>query len=157
MTVSRSRQKFLALSLLLVGSVTAYNIYVPSKQRVGPDWFRGSFVLLGPVLLISGAVLSVLELATWRRSCRTKAATGDSSSRWVLWMGLTMLLIGGFPWAYTPLFFRYQGIYDNGQGSGMLGTLIFLVLGLPGLAVTLIGVSRMRKRRQTGEKVPDGP
>ena len=63
----------------------------------------------------------------------------------------------GFPWAYTPLFFRYQGIYDNGQGSGMLGTLIFLVLGLPGLAVTLIGVSRMRKRRQTGEKVPDGP
>jgi len=70
-------------------------------------------------------------------------------------MGLTLLLIGGFPWAYTPLFFRH----DNGQGSGMIGTIIFLFVGLPGLAVTGIGVSRMReqRRRQAGEKVFSDP
>jgi len=66
-----------------------------------------------------------------------------------------MLLIGGFPWAYTPLLFGF----DNKQTWGMLVTIIFLVLGLPGLAVTGIGVSRMRKhrRRQVGEKILDGP
>jgi hypothetical protein len=61
----------------------------------------------------------------------------------------------GFPWAYTPLLFGS----DNKQTWGMLGTMIFLVLGLPGLAVTGIGVSRMRKhrRRQVKEKILDGP
>jgi hypothetical protein len=39
-------------------------------------------------------------------------------------MSLTMLLIGGFPWAYTPLLFGS----DNKQTWGMLETMIFLVL-----------------------------
>ena len=50
-----------------------------------------------------------------------------------------MLLIGGFPWAYTPFFFGP----DGEEAWGMLGTIIFLLVGLPGVAVTGIGVSRI--------------
>ena len=41
MIVIRSRQKFVALFPLIVGSVTAYNTYLPSEQRVGPGGFVG--------------------------------------------------------------------------------------------------------------------
>ena len=144
-------RKVVALSLLSIGAMTTCNMFLPRVQRIGPDWFRGAFVLLGPVLLASGVVLSVLELVAWRRSDPAKAARGDTSPGWVLWLGLTMLLIGGIPWAYTRLIFGSA----NEEAWGMIGTIIFLFIGLPGLAVTGIGVSRMREHRRRQAELKD--
>ena len=145
-----SRRTIVALFLLIAGSVATYNMWFPRDQRVGPDWLRGSIVLLGPVLLASGAVLLVLELAAWWRSGRTDAEPTAPSAHWPLWLGLIMLLIGGFPWAYLPLFFGP----DGEEAWGMLGTIIFLLVGLPGVAVTGIGVSRMRAHRRRTRRPP---
>ena len=60
----------------------------------------------------------------------------------------------GLPWVHTPLLFRF----DNGQKSGLLGTMNFLGLGLLGLAVPGIGVTRTeQRRRQMGQKDLPGP
>ena len=74
-----SRRTIVALSLLIAGSVATYNMWFPRDQRVGPDWLRGSIVLLGPALLASGAVLLVLEPAARRRSGRSEA---ESTAPW---------------------------------------------------------------------------
>jgi hypothetical protein len=100
MAESPSQRKVKAFSLLIIGSVATFGLFFSAK-RVEPDLLRGPLVLLlllvGPVLLATWAVLSILELAAWRRSARAKAATADLSPHWVLWMGLTMLLIGASP------------------------------------------------------------
>ena len=62
-----------------------------------------------------------------------------------------MLLVGGFPWAYMPFFFGP----DDEEAWGMLGTITFLLVGLPGVAVTGIGVSRMRAHRRPGSSPAD--
>ncbi len=53
----------------------------------------------------------------------------------LLAFGLILLAIGGFPWLYTPLFFGKMPLATD-EGSGMLGTVLFLSVGLPGLAIT---------------------
>ena len=50
-------------------------------------------------------------------------------------LGVTMLVLGIFPWAYTPLIIEDGGM----EGSGMLGTLIFIMAMPPGLALTVLG------------------
>ena len=51
-------------------------------------------------------------------------------------IGLVMLVMGIFPWVSTPLLIRDRGM----EGSGMMGTLIFIFVGVPGIIWTLIGV-----------------
>ena len=94
MAPGTSRRAVAALTLLLVGSVATYNVWVPRDRRVGPDRFRGSLVPLGPVLLALGIVLAILGLAAGSRKGPGKA---DDSPPWVLRAGLTLLLIGGVP------------------------------------------------------------
>ena len=132
-----------ATALLFVGAVATYNPFLPREQRVGPAWLTGGTVLFGPVLLALGGVSALLELAARRGSGRAKGATITGSRRWVLTTGLTMLLVVGFPWAYTPLIFGSQ----HEEACGMVGTIIFLLNGLPGLAVTGIGVARQGMSR----------
>jgi hypothetical protein len=127
-----------ATALLFVGAVATYNPFLPREQRVGPAWLTGGTVLVGPVLLALGGVSALLELAARRGSGRAKGATITGSRRWVLTTGLTMLLVGGFHWAYNPLIFGLQ----HEEACGMVGTIIFLLNGLPGLAVTGICVLR---------------
>jgi hypothetical protein len=65
-----------------------------------------------------------------------------------------MLLAGGYPWLYTPLFMGGE----SGQGSGMLGFFIFLYVGLPGLAVAAVGLislASQRRAREAQEPAPD--
>jgi hypothetical protein len=140
---------------LFVGAVATYNPFLPREQRVGPAWLTGGTVLVGPVLLALGGVSALLELAARRGSGRAKGAIVTGSRRWVLTTGLTMLLVGGFPGAYTPLIFGSQ----NEQAWGMVGTIIFLYIGLPGLAVTGIGVPRhwISRSKRSDAVFPDEP
>lgn len=153
--MSSGRKLVAAAALLVVGAVATYNLFLPREQRVGPGWSIGAFVLVGPVLLTSGAVVLLLELVPRRDPGRAHKVTATRPPRWVLVAGLAMLLVGGFPWAYTPLFFGSQ----NEEAWGMIGTIIFLLVGLPGLAVTGITVSRMLFCHQkTAKRVQtDGP
>ena len=48
---------------------------------------------------------------------------------------LLLVLVGGFPWAYTPWLL---GERPGSEGAGMFGTLIFIMVGVPGLALTVI-------------------
>jgi hypothetical protein len=101
------RKVIAATALLFFGAVATYNPFLPREQRGGPAWLTGGTVLVGPVLLALGGVNALLELAARRGSGRAKGATITGSRRWVLTIGLTMLLVGG-SWAYTPLIFGSQ-------------------------------------------------
>ena len=64
-------------------------------------------------------------------------------------VGLPMLVIGATSWFYTPLII---GGSPNNEGAGMLGTLIFIFIGIPGFITLLIGIAlygwiRYRKNR----------
>ncbi len=59
---------------------------------------------------------------------------GAACCRISLIVGYIMLLIGGFPWLYTGLL---VGGRPGNEGAGMLGTIIFILVGLPGIAITV--------------------
>jgi len=114
-----------ALSLLIVGLVAVWNMMTPRASRVGPDWFRGLPVLLGPTLLASGVVHAILCLPGRKRDKSVRQPGAAPPHSWVLKLGLILLLVGGFPWLYTPLIFGS----DNEETWGMLGTMIFILRG----------------------------
>ena len=89
----------------------------------------GLIALACPTIVVVGAVAAV-------RGFCLGAPLG--SWRTVLLAGLIMLAGGAFPWAYTPLLVRDRGM----EGSGMLGTLIFLAVGLPGLVLVVVASIR---------------
>jgi hypothetical protein len=95
----------------------------------GNSWIG---LLAAPALIASGIVL--LARALWPHTPLVRDAP-------VLSVGLVMLLIGGFPWLYTPYL---TGDRPGGESAGMLGTLLFLTAGLPGLLITVsAGLMRM--------------
>lgn len=59
------------------------------------------------------------------------------SKRTILYTALLMLLVGGFPWAYTGWI---VGGRPGNEGAGMLGTLLFLFVGVPGFTLTVAGL-----------------
>ena len=90
---------------------------------------RGGWLMLGvPAMIMCGAVMLVRGLIWGSR---------PFSSATFLIAGILMLVVGAVPWVYTPLIIRDGGM----EGSGMLGTLIFIAVGLPGLLVTLLGLA----------------
>lgn len=74
--------------------------------------------LFGPLLLAARAIIVERPSASGVRR-----------------MGLVMLAVGGYPWAYTP--FLVGGRPGN-EGAGMLGTSIFVFVGLPGIALIIL-------------------
>ncbi len=80
----------------------------------------GWITILVPGMIVSGIVIIVRGLV-WKASA--------FSSRTVFLCGLFMLIPGAFPWFYT----------GRGEGGGMLGTLLFVSLGVPGLIITVVG------------------
>ena len=63
----------------------------------------------------------------------------------ILTVGLCMLLVGGFPWIYTPALMHDR---PNGEAAGMIGTLIFMFIGLPGLVITVVAACLLIGQRQ---------
>jgi hypothetical protein len=97
-------------------------------------WQVSPFVLrcLGPAALVAGVA------ATLRAAFPNKARIVGGLC---FITGLIMLLLGVFPWAYTPYIIEDRG----GEGSGMLGTLIFIFAAPTGLLLTLLGMKWSRE------------
>ena len=115
------------LILSAVGVLVTRDLMSPAAERMLPLGLQ-SLIFMGPVLLAVGFV-TLLRGFAW-------GAT--SVGRWgVLVAGLLMLVIGGCPWLYTSYL---TGGRPGNEGVGMLGTLVFIFVGLPGLALTLAGL-----------------
>jgi hypothetical protein len=127
--------------LLTLGWVSGYRPW-----GYGPV---NAIFLLGPIFLAAAAAGHAARSEQAAKPGRESAPAGR-----VVRLGLLMLLAGGFPWLYTPLF---TGGKSN-QASGMIGTLIFMLVGLPGLVVTAIGLinlAQQRRARKTWKPSPD--
>jgi hypothetical protein len=122
---SSPRARALATSgiLLALGLLCGFPLLHPESS--GGGWS----VLFAPTLIILGTVALVRGLI---------GAGSALSGRSLLWTGLAMLLGGACPWVYTGLLI---GGSPGNEGAGMLGTLIFLFVGVPGLLVTIAGLS----------------
>jgi hypothetical protein len=88
------------------------------------DWL----VIFIPLMFMSGIVITIRGMI-WGAKIW--------SGRNILITGLIMLVIGAFPWLYTPWLMGTRG---GDEGSGMMGTLIFLFVGVPGLLLTIFGL-----------------
>ena len=85
------------------------------------------FMLVAPFLFIYGVVSAVRGFL---------GAASVFSRRTLFFTGALMLIAGACPWSYTG--FIIGGSRGN-EGAGMLGTLIFLFVGVPGCILTLVG------------------
>ena len=130
MSISGRQRRIAAiigLVLIGLGILIVFSRFHGIEQATGRP--RGDWLLLGvPAMIICGAVMLVRGLI-W----------GSPPFSWttLLITGLIMLVVGGAPWVYTPLIIRDRGM----EGSGMLGTIIFIAVGLPGLLLTLLGLA----------------
>jgi uncharacterized protein YqgC (DUF456 family) len=129
--------KFSGLILVCVGIICTYDSLFYPAPILGTQlrWLG----LFGPTFLLVGCVISLRGFAFGRSSVFRYA---------VLILGLLMLVIGGCPWLYTP--YLIGGGRDN-EGAGMLGMIIFIFVGLPGLVVSLVAL------RMKSNNYKDGP
>jgi hypothetical protein len=104
--------------------------------------------VLGPLVLAAAAASHAARSGTAAKPGRESAPAGR-----VVGVGLLMLVAGGCPWLYTPLL---TGGESN-QASGMLGTVIFVLVGLPGLAVAAIGLINLVQQRRAGKAPKPAP
>ena len=91
--------------------------------------------LLAPTMLVAGLVIAARGLIFNAPAL---------SRRNVLYTGLLMLLLGACPWVYTDLLI---GDRPGNEGAGMLGMLLFLFVGVPGLGVLAFGLAAVVRER----------
>lgn len=128
----------LGLILIVLGAIATHDLFCSHNSRIMPArFFRLSFIGL-PVLLVG--------LATFLRGLGWK----DSPSSWRrgLRIGYVMLAIGGFPWLYTWLL---VGGRPSNEAAGMLGTIIFIIVGLPGMVLVLTSLALRPKKPSRGK------
>ena len=123
------------LLLLAMGVLAIHDLWHMPQERLLPTrlqavmFFGPAFVAAGSLTLLYGVLSASL---IFRRA--------------VLALGLLMLVVGGLPWVYTPY------ITGNRQESaGMLGTCIFIYVGLPGIASTVAGMVLIARNRRKGK------
>ena len=129
--VCNERKRRIALGIVLL-PLGVYLFYGP----IGPlqTFPFGLLRLFGPLLFACGCVLLLSRRTLPRPTTSVRPA--------MLTIGLLMLLIGGFPWVYTPHLICGN---PGNQGAGMLGTLLFVAIGLPGAVVTFCALPLRRK------------
>jgi hypothetical protein len=122
--MNRLRSLIPGLFILALGVLCTYNLFQVREDRI---LFLPTFtIFLGPTLLVAGLAICIL---------RGIAGPGASKRGILLLSGLLMMLVGGFPWIYTPWL---MGDRPGGEAAGMMGTLIFIFVGFPGLMLALI-------------------
>jgi len=111
------------LVLMIVAALIYWQqSHVPDDAIGGPHHpGSGWLIAVAPMTMVCGAVI-LARGAIW--------GSRVFSPRTVLVCGAVMLALGGYPWIYT----------GAGEGGGMLGTLLFLSLGIPGVVFTLSGL-----------------
>ena len=113
--------------LMLIG-IAAIMIPFGANTNYRSSWSLLDLLLLfGPTLFFMGISMTILSFFPGARVF---------SPRTILLTGLLMLVVGIFPWIYTPYFFNGR----SNEGSGMMGTLIFLMVGIPGIILTILGL-----------------
>ena len=133
----------IGLGMVALGALSTYNLLVPKTARIG---FAVSdlLALFGPCLCVVGGLLTVKGIR-WRFRV--------SSRHVILGTGLVLVAVGGFPWAYTPMLTEDQ---PGGEAAIVTGTFVFVLVGLPGILLTIVGgvltVSGLRAR--SGRKPP---
>jgi len=123
---SRLSSIITGLIVLAVGVFGMIKFSTPDDQGFASNIF-GYWVLFSPAISIVGLVFTIRSAYLGIRAF---------SGRSVLIAGLLMVLLGAYPWFYTPLLIRDGGM----EGSGMLGTFLFVFLGIPGVVFTIIGL-----------------
>jgi hypothetical protein len=109
------------------GAMATYDLSRAATERILPGSIQ-SVIFFGPVMLAVGCIIFMRGF-TWGKSKVSRVA--------LLTIGLVMLVIGACPWLYTSFI---VGGRPGNEGAGMLGTIIFILIGLPGFAITLAGL-----------------
>ena len=123
-----------SLSFIIIGLISSLGFWLPSSLSFFLESLQ-TIQFLGPSLFGLGCIVFLLSFST-------------PLPKSLLIVGLPMLVIGATSWFYTPLII---GGNPNNEGAGMLGTLIFIFIGIPGCitlltSITLYGWIRFRKK-----------
>ena len=123
-----------SLFLIIIGVITSLSIWLPSSLNFIPKSLQ-MIQFGGPCLSGLGCIIFLLSFSI-------------PLPKSLLIAGLPMLVIGATSWFYTPLII---GGNPNNEGAGMLGTLIFIFIGIPGcitllISIALYGWIRFRKK-----------
>ena len=124
-----------SLFLIIIGVITSLSFWLPSSLNFIPKSLQ-MIQFWGPCLSGLGCIIFLLSFSI-------------PLPKSLLIVGLPMLVIGATSWFYTPLII---GGSPNNEGAGMLGTLIFILIGIPGcitllISIALYGWIRFRKNR----------
>jgi hypothetical protein len=128
-----------SLAVLAIGSLLTLALLSGYRPFVGELKRLNLALLSGPLLLVA---LAASRASQPKVAAKPKKA---SSARIVTGIGIILLMVGGCPWSYTPLY--VHGVTDS--SSDFLATMIFTLIGLPGLVITAIGGVNMRAGRRT--------
>ena len=121
-----------AIGVGIALAAVGWAAYLLNPARIGAGPPRTSLVdwsiVICPSMIAFGLVAGARSLYRGARAY---------SARSILITGVVMLAAGVFPWAYTPYL---TGGRSGNEGAGMLGTLLFMLVGVPGLLVALLGI-----------------
>ena len=124
-----------SLFLIIIGVITSLSFWLPPFLNFIPKSLQ-MIQFWGPCLSGLACIIFLLSFSI-------------PLPKSLLIVGLPMLVIGATSWFYTPLII---GGNPNNEGAGMLGTLIFIFIGIPGcitllISIALYGWIRFRKNR----------
>ena len=113
-----------SLFLIIIGVITSLSFWLPSFLNFIPKSLQ-MIQFWGPCLSGLGCIIFLLSFSI-------------PLPKSLLIVGLPMLVIGATSWFYTPLII---GGNPNNEGAGMLGTLIFIFIGIPGCITLLVSIA----------------
>ena len=113
-----------SLFLIIIGVITSLSFWLPSSLNFIPKSLQ-IIQFCGPSVSGLGCIIFLLSFSI-------------PLPKSLLIIGLPMLVIGATSWFYTPLIL---GGSPTNEGAGMLGTLIFIFIGIPGGITLLISIS----------------
>jgi hypothetical protein len=154
MQMNRRSRAFQGLGAIaaIFGLLLTFNLFVSPRHRIfghlgtylmffGPLFLAVSVL---PIMVASHRTPTVKGSEMTAQASPTLDATPPESGKTILVVGLSLLAIPAILWIITPFAGSYEEI------TGFFGTVAFIFLGLPGLAVTIFALLRARKRMHRG-------
>jgi hypothetical protein len=123
------------LLLASFGGLVTVDLLRPNAERALPSYLQ-SAIFFVPAIFAAGCALFLRGFA-W--------GTHDGFHGILLISGLLMLAVGACPWIYASYLI---GGGPESEGAGMLGTLIFISIGLPGLVLVLMALLALQTQRK---------
>jgi len=137
----------LGVIAMVFGLLLTYNLERAPQYRIFGRtgtylmWFGPLFLAVGVLLVITASRRTPTATSTGTIPSESLApeSVASGTQRTTLCVGLSLVAIPMFLWLVTPFAGNYREI------TGFLGTATFVMFGLPGLAVTLFALIRVRK------------